>query len=579
MLKAGAVVAVSPASILQAATSKKKFEVGSTIMAKLLVANDAQVSTLLAENYNNNIPPIRKTGFDFAAIASAYCSPSSTYYHQTGLIDLLQKMVLQLTSFQNEEGNLNFSNLGSPPDTAFLLEPFAAAILLLTKDSSKALLPVLTEAKKFLLKCGEALSTGGVHTPNHRWVVCAALARINTLYPNDIYTNRIGQWLGEGIFNDIDGHYPERSINYANVENNSLIAMARLLNMPALYTPVRKNLSMQYYYMDPNGDLITTDSRRQDQYKTKRMVTFYLHYRYMAIKDNNAKFAAIATLIEGMDGFDELLNTSYFHFLETPLLQEALPAPTTLETSYEKLFTTSALLRIRRNHITSTLFGGADWPLIIASGRSVSPNFYSYRKGAAALKYMRISCDFFSMGYFYSEGLVKKNNQYILHQKLEVPYYQPMPKKLRKANGDYTLSPSTDNRFWNKMDFNNRPVSNVKTLDTTIVFTEQNGSNKLAFFIKGQPGVPVTIELCFAEGGMLTGATKDGDGHYFLESGSGTYSMGSDNIEFGPGWHAHKAITALEGEKYGTHFGTLKTDGIHVFITGITPFEHSITFQ
>ena len=87
------------------------------------------------------------------------------------------------------------------------------------------------------------------------------------------------------------------------VEDNSLITIARLLNKPELLEPVRKNLDMTYYYMEPNGDLVVNDSRRQDQWSGKRMTAFYIHYRYVANRDGNGKYAAIAKLIEGMEDF------------------------------------------------------------------------------------------------------------------------------------------------------------------------------------------------------------------------------------------------------------------------------------
>ncbi|HZG26088.1 MAG TPA: hypothetical protein VEZ17_15985 [Chitinophagaceae bacterium] len=270
---------------------------------------------------------------------------------------------------------------------------------------------------------------------------------------------------------------------------------------------------------------------------------------------------------------------SLIKFLENPLLQNELPAGVSLPDNYEKLFTTSSLLRIRRGKATTTFFGGVDWPLIIASGRSDSPNFFSCRKGNAVLKYMRLSTNFFSMGYFYSEGLKKAGDRYVLYKKLEVPYYQPLPKKHRKASGDYKLSPSIDGRFWNKMDFANRPVSNVKTLETTVSLTERDGRNEVTFNIGGQPGVQVTIELCFNEGGKFLGLTPGDNGNSFLETGVGKYEFEGDVIEFGPGTTAHKVITALEGERYSTHFGSLRTEGMVVYLTGITPFKHTMVFS
>jgi hypothetical protein len=271
----------------------------------------------------------------------------------------LELLAGAIVSQQTEDGTVNIANLESPPDTAFLVELLSAAAVILNRDHSPELQAATTTLKNFLLKAGEGLTTGGVHTPNHRWVVCAALARLNALYPNKKYTDRIEDWLGEGIYMDGDGHYPERSAGiYAGVENNSLITMARLLNKPALFNYVRKNLEMTCYYMEPNGDMVTNDSRRQDQYMNKSIVAYYYyHYRYMAIIDGNKKFAALTRQMESMKSFEEeILNKGLFHFLEDTLLQESLPDPVALSDNYEKLFITSNLLRIRRGNTTTTLF-------------------------------------------------------------------------------------------------------------------------------------------------------------------------------------------------------------------------------
>ncbi len=578
-LKAGALLMLAPSLPFSAGAAPQVAQVDEDFMKRLRDANDKQVELLLKTDLQK-AGFSRKTGYDFATLAAAFSSPQSGYHGSADVVAALGKLTVLLQSAQSDDGTANFGNLESPPDTAFLLEPLSAGAFILVKNASPDLQKINSDVKTFIVRAGEALSTGGVHTPNHRWVICAALARLNALYPNKKYTDRIADWMGENVFQNSDGNYPERSRNYANVEDNSMITMARLLNKPALFAYARKNLETTYYYMDPDGELVVNDSRRQDQYTSKNIVSYYLHYRYMAIRDKSALFAGITRLIEGMKGFEEeVLNHSYFHFLEDPLLQQALPAASTPPVNFEKLFTNSHLLRIRRNESTTTLFGGIDWPLIIASGRSDSPNFFAFRKGEAVLKYLRLSTTFFSMGYFYSEGLRKEGSKYILHKKLTVPYYQPLPKNLRNAKGDYKLSPSIDDRFWNKMDFSHRPVSNVKTLDTTITFAETTAGNELVFEVGGLSGVQVTIELCFREGGKLSGVTDGGNQNSFLESGTGSYSFGKDAISFGPGTVAQKTISSLEGERYSTHFGTLRTDGMHVYLTGVTPFRHTLVFS
>jgi hypothetical protein len=265
--------------------------------------------------------------------------------------------------------------------------------------------------------------------------------------------------------------------------------------------------------------------------------------------------------------------------MESDILKKPLPNPAVLPGSFEKLFSASGLLRIKQDKITATLFGGADQPIIIASGRSNSPDFFAYRKGNAILKYMRLSTNFFNTGYFYSQGLKKVGNRYVLYQKQEAPYYQPLPPDKRNKEGDYALKPSTDKRFWSKMDFDQRPVSNVKTLETTITLTNQNGVIKLDFDINGTTGVAVTIEMCFESGGQLSGVTSVDMETNFLDQELGFYSNKGDSISFGPGNKGQRTLTNLEGERYSTHFGTLKTDGMHVYLTGKTPFRHTLQFR
>ncbi|MBS1511315.1 MAG: hypothetical protein JST86_10780 [Bacteroidetes bacterium] len=582
-IKLSAMAALAPAANAMANTPLQLWHNSNTdeaFMQSLAAANDAQVDKLLAGTGNGAFMFSRKSGYDLAVLSASYCYALSKYFHSELVLPKLQEIVAGLQQYQTEDGTVNIGNLESPPDTAFLLEPLTAAAFILKKDGNAALESMRQQLQLFIEKSAAALVTGGVHTPNHRWVICAALARVNALAPSQKYLSRIEDWLGEGIFMDKDGHYPERSRLYGGVENNSLLTMARLLRKPQLLQYVKRNLESTYYYLEPNGDLVTTDSRRQDQYIGKTIVSYYNYYRWMANHFNDAFFAAIAKAIEQMKGFkEEVLDRSLCFYLENETLQQRMPAPATLPVEYNKWFTTSHLLRLRNHNTTATLFGGVDWPLIIASGRSVSPDFFAFRKGNAILRFMRLSCGFFATGYFYSKGLTQKDKRYILHKKLTVPYYQPLPKSKRKVDGDYALSPSIDGRFWNKMDFQDRPVSNVKTLDTTIAFTVQDGQYQIELDITGTKGVAVTIELCFAEGGTVTGITADDNRNQFLENGYGTFTSGEDSIRFGPGAVTHKNITNLEGERYSTHFGTLHTKGNYVYITGTTPFHHQLNFS
>lgn len=554
------------------------------LMKKLILNNDAKVKTIL--NKAPLDPTIRISNFrgiagSITVMTASLCNAGSEYYKSPLLVEKLNEAIDILLKDQYSDGTLDAGgNRQSPPDTAFILEYICPAAVLLNRDKQKDLNLLREKLKKFILNAGEAMITGGVHTPNHRWVICAALANINSLYPDKRYVNRIDEWLAEGIYLNEDGHYAERSGIYSAVIDKALIAMARLLNRPKLLEIVNKNLTTYFYYTEPNGDLVTVDSKRQDQFMALKVNKFYLQYRYMAIRTNNAMFAYMVNEIEKLPEFTtDILSDSLAFFMENEELQKQISVEGKVENDFEKFFTLSNLARIRRGKTSVTLFGGNDQPVQIVSGRSSNPNFLMYRKGDAILKYMRLSTSFFRMGYFSSDGMIKEGNKYILKETKEADYYQPLAAEFRKTDGDYKLSESPDGRFWNKMDFESRTKSNVKKQTTIIEITENKGELSLEFKVDGPPNVEVTIEMCFNEGSTITGAIPDEKKNYFLKSGFGEAGSARDKIQFGTGKCEHLNVENLESEQYTYHQGSLRTSGEHVYITGFTPFYHKMTIS
>jgi len=552
------------------------------LMQKLIYNNDQSVKDLIAKGPLN--PDIRLNNFrplatSIAVISASASNSGSAHYRSAVLSERLNQRMDIILKGQYSDGTVDAGgNRQSPPDTAFVLEHICLAATVLKLDGHKDLQPVTEKLKKFILSAGEAMVNGGVHTPNHRWVISAALANINALYPDAKYVHRIDEWLSEGIYLNEDGHFLERSSTYSAVIDKAFITMARLLNRPELLDPVHKNLTTYYYYTELNGDVVSVDSRRQDQFSTSRITRFYLQYRYMAIITGNPLFTEIARKIGSLPEFkDQVMAHSLAAFMENKELQKELPDSGDPDDDFEKLFTHSNLARIRRGNISVTIFGGNDKPIQVISGRSSNPNFLSFRKGKAILKYMRLSTSFFRMGYFSSDGLIKEGRTYRLKERKEAYYYQPLDKNSVQGNGDYRLSASPDGRFWNKMDFDSRKKSDVKEQITAIDITETDGVLDIDIKVTGPPNVEVTLEMCFNEMGKLTGVVPASNNNYFLESGSGSYTLGEDVVHFGPGKNEHKKISRLESEQYTYHQGSLRTAGLYVYLTGYTPFSHKIT--
>lgn len=591
------ILGISP-SLNSWAISKDKMSVvtnfDDNFYQKLLNANDNSVASYLDSKTQNRG---RSGAGEFATLVSSYVQKDSKYYKSTAIVTRLNQIIDGFLSLQLPDGTLDSGgNLQSPPDTGFSLHSLCPAAVLLNQQNDKELDGVKAKLEKFLKSAGNGLAKGGIHTPNHRWVVTLALTECYALYGDVNYLNRANEWLAEGIDIDSDGMYSERSPNYSEVVNNGLLNVGHILNRPYLFDYVKKNLMTTYYLTEENGDVQALHSRRQDQYtynQTLQTITKnYLFYRYLAIYFNDSELAAITRKIETLPDFNQtILARSLVFYLNNEVLQKKLPESGKLG-NFEKEFPKTGLVRIKRGELSASIFGGNDKPIIVTSGRSSNPDFFTFRKGEAFLDYVRMSTSFFSMGFFRADGFQKEGNKYILRETKEAYYYKPMLEENRDANGDYKLSPSLDGRFWSKMDFAKRP-KDTKSLDHKITIEEQrDGSFIMDIGVSGISGVNVTLDFCFKKGGKLEGVTPvparmnyysnektEYNNDYFFKDEYVKYSFGKDEILIGPGKKEHESIGSLEGESYRYYNGSNKGEGMHVYVTGITPFKHTITIK
>jgi len=539
------------------------------LIAELIRGNDELVPKQLARQEKragvrgfggvpdgNGIPSAGVTAGFISILSCAHATPSSRYHRAAELTEPLQRAAKAMLALQHDDGTIDLTstNFRSPPDTAFVLELICAATAVLKSDPWPGHGPVLADLRQFIVKAGEALVTGGIHTPNHRWVVCGALARVNALFPDPKYVARIDQWLDETIDIDPDGQYTEKSTTvYSPVVDQALLTVARLLNRPALLDPVRKNLEMTLYYVHPDGEVVTEASKRQDRYQRGSMSRYYIPYRALAQQDRNGRFAAMARQIE---------KTSRAHlvrelpaFLEDPALQRPLPPEEPLPTRYSKIFAYSSLARIRRDHVSATVL-------------AANSTLLSLRKGTAALEAVRIASAFFGKGQFVGDRLEVLPDRFRLRQVLQGPYFQPIPREKLAALTEGVAMDATgtirqDSRA-------GRAQSNIQTLESVIDVVEKEGRFELSFSLTGTDHVPVALELGFRHGGVLSGVEAvDGIRDAFLlRSGTGRYTFENQTIEFGPGLVEH-TWTQLRG-------ALPKWDGQSVYLTGITPFRFTL---
>ena len=497
---------------------------------------------------SEEIPNVQSSGHFIAKAAIALANPESQYYQSADLLKKVGLAAQYLLQAQHADGTIDLlsTNFHSPPDTAFSVEKLTPAYGFLKASQTKGIEPVLTALKTYLQRAGEALIVGGIHTPNHRWVVSAALTKLNELWPDPRYVKRIEQWLLEHIDLDPDGQYTEKSTGgYTPLVDRVLITMAKGLKKPEILDAVRKNLNMTMYYVHPNAEVVTEASNRQDKGTIGTLENYYYSYRYLALLDKNGEYAAMCRLIE-KSYFPKLVG-SLDAFLEDPNLWAELPNSKPLPISYAKAFPFSGVARIRRDHWDATIL-------------SNNPGFLTFHKGDAVLQGMRIAASFFGKGQFQSPDITKEGESWVLRSKLEGPYYQPYPVDQIDPTGNL-----------DKMPRSNRQKSEVQYLESTIKITETTGGIMVDFDLHGTDGVPVSLELIFRPGGKFTDTiphpTKPNAFH--CKAASGTYTLGKDTLQFAGGRMEHKA-TQLRG-------GLPAMDAPTVYVTGFTPFKHTIT--
>ncbi len=473
--------------------------------------------------------------------ASSFLCPQSKFHKNRLMIERAGLAAAYLTREQLPDGNayLPITNFDSPPDTAFIVNGVATTAWNARQYGSPDIFKMV---EPFLRKATGALVQGGVHTPNHRWVVCSALAQLHALFPAPEIVKRIDQWLAEGIDIDSDGQYTERSAyTYSPIVDRSLVIVAKKLNRPELLEPVRRNLNAMLYLMHADYEVVTEISRRQDLNQRGTIAPYWFSYAHLARTDNNGQFAAIANSFASV-------AESLGALLEYPELRETGPAPAAIPTNYVKLFPKIGVARIRRGPVSATVLAG-------------KTRFFLLRRGEAVIGAVRFASAFFGKGQFASEKIEQRDGGHYLTQSLSGPYYQPFdpPRRITTDNYDSTRR--------------ERKQSNVCHLEQSVFIKELDNGFSLRIQAKGTNDVPLAIEINLREGGKFDGCEpvpKVSDG-WILPKGFAVYRAGADAIKFGPG-AAPNQYTQVRG-------ADAKLPGPSVYITGSTPFDHTLTFE
>ncbi|MGW2256528.1 hypothetical protein ACWCXE_01390 [Streptomyces sp. NPDC001780] len=600
---AGTVTAAGPAGAgagpaAAASPSGTAGQVDEDFVAFVTTAADRRAAEVLT-GYGAQLAEVRDLGRARAAarglrtLTSVYVHDASRYHHDGALLGPLQELADALAEAQYDDGLWDQGAVHSPPDTAFSVVDLNLAFGLLERDGRTATVRLRATVERMLRRAGPGLAHGGVHTANHRWLVCAALARVHRRWPDASYARRIEAWLAEGIDQLAGGEYSERSPTYsAVVTNPALLTLARHYDRADLYARVRDNLVASLYVTEPNGEVESVHSRRQDQAALRYLPEFWLQYRELAIRYGDGRFAAVAALLRergtGQTFGETPLGDRLAELLDRPELAGPLPEATAPPTDFVHHDRSCRLVRVRRGDRTATVFGGTDTPEVraLSSGLSSNPTFFKMRKGAAILDSLRLSPQFFSLGHFRAESLEAVDGSggggWRLRADVRAAFHQPLPRQHRRKDGLYPLT--DDGRFWSSMDFPHRPKE-WRGLRTDVTVREmKDGGWEFDFEVRDS-AVPLALELCFRRGGELSGRGLEpvagARDTYQLVSGEAAYTVGEDRIVFGPGnGKGGKQPPVVDpGERYTWLGGSLTPDGVRVLITGRSPLSYRLTVR
>ena len=512
-------------------------------------------------------------------LVAAYLWPRSSRAGDAALIDAARENVVALGELQGASGLfIGGDNVDSPPDSAFTVNDLCDVLRLLDvipHERTAATDVLVAELDAIADSVEPALLVGGVHTPNHRWEISAALARLHRRRPSPALAARVAEWLAEGIDIAADGVYSERSANYAAyVSNPSLRVIAEVFDRADARDAVVRNLESTLGLIHPDGTVETVHSRRQDQLTAFPLAPYLGLYRRYAVETGRGDFAWAAeqALAQGILHPSAVLT----ELLLDERIGQALPsaAPPAGGGDWPQ----SGLVVDADERRRIVVFGGSDYPRVrrVRSGLSTNPTFFRMFAGDAVLDSIRLSRDFFGLGPFRADAFAADGDVLWLSEAVSANYYQPMDAARRDTGGEYALT--DDGRFYGSMSFGDR-ARDVVELRTAIGVTPTADGASIEISIDG-PDCAWALELAF-RGGRFEGVAVSEDGIAVLAAGAVRYRAGAASIIVAADdtYRAQGPAGYRPGEDYVFLGATDAASGDRLYLTGRAPAALTLTLS
>lgn len=354
--------------------------------------------------------------------AQAYCHPDSTHFGSPDLEKRIELMSKFLAKVQHDDGSidLTISNIFSAPDTGFAVRPISKAYELLGSIERNWARRTGRNLRTFLQKARTCLAHGEVHTPNHRWVVVAAMGEINRFFPSGELRAVSERYLSEGIDVNRDGMYIyERSTStYSWISNRALIDIARLWRKPRLLGYVRRNLDFMIYHVHQNGEMVDEYSRRQDRGTHSLLSPLAFEcYSTMALLDGNGAYASMADLAFSLNLARGGSPAGYMAWEDFARFKAIPREP--LSTDYNAFFPLSGLVRIRKGKLDATIMA------------QNFDNFLTVRNGRSIVDSVKLRYNYWGWWNFNPNRVVRRGRTYELTDLFTGRTFNPGPREVR----------------------------------------------------------------------------------------------------------------------------------------------------
>ena len=472
---------------------------------------------------------------------------------------------------QHADGTFDLleTNFHDGAETSFIAQTICPVALLMRAFPPRTPLEQRVRAlmDELIGKIADGVVDGGFHTPNHRWVMSAALLMCNLLTKRQDCLDKMQALLNEGIDCDEEGEYTERSSGVYNIIcDRALITLAQFSDRPELLEHVKRNLRMVIKYIEPDLTINTANSTRQDAGSAPDWRIYYGLYLFMALKTGDEEFRFIADRM--LEQSQSALSDAglragrdmvpYFEYLPYVLMDETLNKPWTQaqtrapQTDFIHHFVNSGIVRARQGDLSLTLIRQNPVPLSL-----------QYRKHRLGLRW---AGTFYSRGQFAAQSLTQLDEMsFEMRYADRWGYKGPLPEPPKTSN-------------WREMDHSPRPQVMMQDYVLTLKIQLIPGGVRLHLSTQGVENVLMKLELMLEGGARLSTDstelhTRAGD-YIYHKRGKAAYI-----------YPDHVRLFLSEGafaHAYGRNMrGTLPGDDSHVILalTAQTPWEQELELR